>query len=555
MLKYINLKSSLNFFETPDFTKIPILEKLVLEDCINLREIHPSVGVHKKLTLLNLKGCKNLRSLSRKFETECLEILILSECSNLNRIPEFGENMERVSKLYLDGTAITKLPTSIGNLTGLSSLNVRDCKNLMSLPSTFFNMKSLKDLNLSGCSKLLETLGNAESVEELDVNGKMPSSNAIFQIFRKIAFGRFQLVPFYSMSRSSDPMGLLSSSLFGLSSLTTLNLSNCNLKAIPNDIGCLFSLQELNLSGNNFDSLPESIAQLSILKLLDVKNCTSLRSFSKLPLSIAFIRGDGCSSLETVPNLLKPNSSCEAEFYLSNCSKLAENQGFIDLFFAVIKKSPQVSLSLYLSLSLSLSLMVLSILLYMFQGLSPKYQDNIYEIIYPGSEIPKWFSHQCIGNEVNIMEPFSHLCNEWIGIAICIVYCASPNLQIYSEGLPLFNLTINGKHRPVGLYINRIVSLSDHICLDYCLPQCYTEKERKSLWECDANGFREIQIKIRSSLVKKCGLRVVYKKDIEDLNQNIAQCSNNSIIPYKGLDIPHRYFDNSAMVVEGKQKD
>ena len=58
--------------------------------------------------------------------------------------------MKHVSKLYLDDTAITKLPISIGNLTGLSSLNVRDCKNLMSLPSTFFNLKSLEDINLSG---------------------------------------------------------------------------------------------------------------------------------------------------------------------------------------------------------------------------------------------------------------------------------------------------------------------------------------------------------------------------------------------------------------------
>ena len=52
------------------------------------------------------------------------------------------------------------------------------------------------------------------------------------------------------MLRSSDPIGLLSSSLFGLSSLNTLDLSYCNLKTIPNDIGRLFSLQELNLSGN-----------------------------------------------------------------------------------------------------------------------------------------------------------------------------------------------------------------------------------------------------------------------------------------------------------------
>ena len=30
---------------------------------------------------------------------------------------------------------------------------------------------------------------------------------------------------------------------------------------------------------------------------------------------------------------------------------------------------------------------------------------------------------------------------------------------------------------------------------------------------------------------------MVYKKDIEDVNWSMAQCSNNSIIPYKGLDV------------------
>ena len=186
----------------------------------------------QKLTLLNLKGCKNLINLPRKFEMESLEILILSECSNLKIIPEFGVNMGYVSELHLDGTTITKLPTSIENLSGLASLNVRDCKNLMSLPSTFFNMTWLKDLNLCGCSKLLENLRSDESVE---VNGQKAFFNAIFETTEKIVFGGFQLLPFYPMSRSSKSMtvGLLSSSLFGLSSLTNLNLSYCNLKEIP----------------------------------------------------------------------------------------------------------------------------------------------------------------------------------------------------------------------------------------------------------------------------------------------------------------------------------
>ncbi|XP_075650557.1 TMV resistance protein N-like isoform X2 [Castanea sativa] len=462
----------------------------------------------KKLTILNLEGCKNLKSLPRKFEIESLKILILSDCSKIKTIPEFGENMGRVTELHFDGTAITKLPTSIGNLSGLASLNVRDCKNLMSLPSTFFYMTWLKDLNLCGCSKLLENLGRGESV---DVNGQMPSSGAIFETLKKIAFGGFQLLPFNPMSRSSESMGLLLSSLFGLSSLRKLNLSNCNLKEIPNDIACLFSLQQLDLSGNNFGCLPESFAQLSSLNDLKVDNCASLQSFPKLPLNIGFISRFGCSSLETVPDLLRPNSSFEPKLGLSNCSKLTGNQRFIDLFFSVIKKSTQ--------------------------GLSPNYRGERYDVVFPGSEIPEWFSHQCMGNEVNIMEPFSHLCNDWIGIAVCIVFCPLPHHQICHD--PCYNLSANGKDMPFDLTIcNRFVAVSDHIWLSYVLPQYLLEKGEKSLWEYDANGFREIGIKIRnrgSSLVKKCGLRVVYKKDIEDLNHNVVQCSNNSIIPYEGL--------------------
>ena len=160
----------------------------------------------------------------------------------------------------------------------------------------------------------------------------MASSNAIFETLKKIAFCGFQLLLF-SMSRNSDPMGLLSSSLSSLCSMTRLNLSYCNLKEIPNDIGCLFSLKHLNLSGNNFGCLPSSIAQLSILKWLKVNNCTRLQSFPKLLLGIAFIRGLGCSSLETLLDQLKPNSSFEPNLFLSNCSKLTDNQGFIDLFF------------------------------------------------------------------------------------------------------------------------------------------------------------------------------------------------------------------------------
>ena len=172
----------------------------------------------------------------------------------------------------------------------------------------------------------------------------------------------------------------------------------------------------------------------------------------------------------------------------------------------------------------------------MFQGLSPNYGIKGYAAVFPGSEMPEWFSHQCMGDEVNIMEPFSHLCNDWIGIHVCVVFCTLPHHQIQIDYPICCRLIINRKE--IYFVPRKMVALSDHIWLLYLLPQLIWEEDRKSLWECDANGFCEIGIKIDdtySSLVKKCGLRVVYKKDIEDLNSNVVQHSNNSIIPYEGL--------------------
>ena len=557
-LKVIQLKKSLKLVEVIDFNKIPNLEKLVLEGCINLKSLHPSIGVCKKLTFLNLKGCKNLKSLPRKFEIESLEILILSGCSNLRRIPEFGENMKSVSRLYLDGTAITKLPTSIGNLTGLTSLNlkscknlkslpskfemefleililsgcsnlkripefgenmrsvsrlyldgtaitklptsignltslaslsVKDCKNLRSLPTTFFNMKWLKDLNLSGCSRLLENLVIEKSVEEVDASGTstgLMAYSRAFQTLKKLASDGLK-------PRNPNHVGLLS----GLCCLTSLDLSYCNLNAIPNGICCLFSLQSLCLSGNNFSCLPESIAQLSNLICLAVDNCWSLRSWPKLPLNVVYFSRYGCILLEAVPDLFR-----------TNCSKLAENQEFVDIYFAMIIKSLRLPLF----------------------GNFLKYG---YGIVIPGSEIPKWFTHQRIGDEVSIQEPNSLLCNEWLGIAVCAVFFSH---QILNQVSLACWLIVNGKKMHTALAMADFAALSDHIGLLYLLPQCYHKEDLKSLCECDANGFTQIGIKFGSEgyelpyiTVKKCGLRMVCNKDIKDLKRIMAKRSENN---------------------------
>ena len=139
-------------------------------------------------------------------------------------------------------------------------------------------------------------------------------------------------------------------------------------------------------------------------------------------------------------------------------------------------------------------------------------------MVIPGSVIPKWFIHQSFGAEVNIKEHSSHLCDEWMGIAICFISSHlnfTLSCQLIANGKVMSTKIYNDYHRSLGL-------LSDHIYLCYLLPQYYEEKDIKLLNECEANELSQISIKIEtndpSMEVKKCGFRMVYKKDIEDLN-------------------------------------
>ena len=100
-----------------------------------------------------------------------LEILILSDCLKLKGLPEVLENRGSLFELFLDGTTIKELPSSIQHLNGLVLLNLRECKSLAILPHSICKLKSLQTLILFGCSKLEkfpEGLGSIQGLEKLE---------------------------------------------------------------------------------------------------------------------------------------------------------------------------------------------------------------------------------------------------------------------------------------------------------------------------------------------------------------------------------------------------
>nr|XP_028959029.1 TMV resistance protein N-like isoform X5 [Malus domestica] len=154
-LKILNLSHSHDLTQSPDFSKLPNLEKLILKDCKRLAKVHESIGDLKSLVLVNLKDCETLEALPGSLDKlKSVITLVLDGCSRLRSLPDNLGNMTSLVNLSADGTAIEKVPPSIGRLETLMYLSLRNLKCSLQLPS-LRGLRSLTELNLAD-SKLEE---------------------------------------------------------------------------------------------------------------------------------------------------------------------------------------------------------------------------------------------------------------------------------------------------------------------------------------------------------------------------------------------------------------
>nr|AEE43930.1 TIR-NBS-LRR resistance protein muRdr1F [Rosa multiflora] len=499
-LKSIDLSDSINLTRTPDFTGIPNLEKLILEGCISLVKIHPSIASLKRLKIWNFRNCKSIKSLPSEVNMEFLETFDVSGCSKLKMIPEFVGQTKTLSKLCIGGSAVENLPSSFERLS--------------------------------------------ESLVELDLNGivirEQPYSLFLKQNLRVSFFGLFP-------RKSPCPLTPLLASLKHFSSLTQLKLNDCNLceGEIPNDIGYLSSLELLQLIGNNFVNLPASIHLLSKLKRINVENCKRLQQLPELPATDELrVVTDNCTSLQVFPD--PPNLSRCPEFWLSgiNCFRAVGNQGFRYFLYSRLKQLLEVlSLSLCLSLPPSLpplSLSLVNMMVCMVQ--ETPWSLYYFRLVIPGSEIPEWFNNQSVGDSVIEKLP-SYACNsKWIGVALCFLIVPQDNpsavpevrhLDPFTRVFCCWNKNCSGHSRLVTR-VKQIVS--DHL-LFVVLP--------KFIWKpqnCPEDTCTEIKFVFvvdqtvgnsRGLQVKKCGARILYEHDTEELISKMNQSKSSSISLYE----------------------
>ena len=167
---------------------------------------------------------------------------------------------------------------------------------------------------------------------------------------------------------------------------------------------------------NHFSCLPERIVQISKLLEIYLHNCTRLCSLPQLPSTTDWVEADGFISLETFSHGLKPHVYLFNRFKLAGLSDMVFNVLRMLLIvhqvshipFLLIKKTKNNASGLSLSLSLSIYIYIyVNSKHHGFQVSGNPKQSIIFgpygyvNIVILGSEIPKWFTHQSVGNIVN----------------------------------------------------------------------------------------------------------------------------------------------------------
>ncbi|GKE47720.1 NB-ARC domains-containing protein, partial [Tanacetum coccineum] len=155
-LKFMKLRHCCNLTTTPNFSEITNLEELDLEGCVNLVTVHPSIGMLKRLVVLNMRDCRRAMS-----------------CLNVNQVPEaFWSRWWTSIPGFIWNQQHPQRSVSLAGLHMLKSLNFSYC-NLEQVPESIGGLSCLEYLYLEGNNLLEvpESIGGLSCLEYLDLSG------------------------------------------------------------------------------------------------------------------------------------------------------------------------------------------------------------------------------------------------------------------------------------------------------------------------------------------------------------------------------------------------
>jgi Leucine-rich repeat (LRR) protein len=205
-----------------------------------------------------------------------LDLSVSSDNDNatgLTELPESIGQLTQLEKLNIKNNQLIKLPESLGQLTLLQSLNCSK-NQLTKLPESICQLTQLQELDLSynRLTTLPESLGKLTLLQSLNL-----CKNQLRTFPEELC----QLTQLQDLDVAYNQLTTLPKSLGKFSQLQLLNIAQNQLTTLPESLGQLCCLCELRIYGNSITALPDSIAMLLKLEILYMDN-----PFGKLPESI-----------------------------------------------------------------------------------------------------------------------------------------------------------------------------------------------------------------------------------------------------------------------------
>ncbi|XP_056165105.1 TMV resistance protein N-like isoform X1 [Syzygium oleosum] len=338
-LKVLNLADCANIRCTPDLSTFTELEILILRSCYRLKQVHPSIGKVKSLVSLDLSHCWHLKKIPEEVgeleELKELEVV----CTRITKIPSSIGSLRKLEKLSAWGCkSLREIPSSIGNLSSLQHLNLGHCQALRKIPSSIGDLQNLQHLDMSYCAieKLPGTIGRLQKLQSLiltkcsSLKG-VPSEIGELSYLQKLSiWGCFKLRSLPKLPSSLTNLSISCQSrrlpqVSCLIHLEVLDLFNCNILEYIPELSQLDHLKEFTIGKcGSIDRL--DLSQLNCVKRLYVKYCDNLVEIQRLD-NLEFLEEIHISHCKSIERLILVEVRCLKKFTASHCDNLVEIRG------------------------------------------------------------------------------------------------------------------------------------------------------------------------------------------------------------------------------------
>ncbi|CAF4060950.1 unnamed protein product [Rotaria sp. Silwood2] len=266
-----------------EFGQLISLLELKLSNIANLEDLPDEIKYLNQLQTLTLEKIPNFNKIPDESISKLIKLnrLNLIELPNLSNIPSKMNNFQLLQQLEITNTNINNL--KLENLASLYNLTVTFNAILQTIEIT--NMLTLSSIDIRNNNELLilklEKLPSMRTMLLSDnAQLKTVTLNNIFTLYYftsksllNLESISFENTPFLSTLQILSSPQLKSISFVNVTSISSLDLSGCQLTTFPESILTLKSLVSLVMTSNQLSTLPLTLStDLPNLQVLHLQN-------------------------------------------------------------------------------------------------------------------------------------------------------------------------------------------------------------------------------------------------------------------------------------------